>query len=164
MDETDTLLLRDIHLPGSPDFWPLAIGWWLLLTIVFFISFWLYLKISKQIKIKKQQAIIFKQLKKLEEKLHSGPDNETLSKYNVLLRQLSIANYPRTEVANLTGAEWLAFLDRSGETHEFSRGAGRILVDAPYQSGELQNFNIDEFIPLIRKWISKVHKRWGGVI
>jgi hypothetical protein len=32
-------------------------------------------------------------------------------------------------------------------------------MEAPYQSGSLQNLNIDEFIPLIRKWVSSISSR-----
>ncbi|HIQ14717.1 MAG TPA: DUF4381 domain-containing protein, partial [Leucothrix sp.] len=95
--------------------------------------------------------------------LINNPDNEAIASINIFLRQLAISKYPRSDIASLTGAKWLQFLDESGNTQEFTKGAGRILVDAPYQSGELQNLNSAEFTPLMRSWIKKVVKRGGWV-
>ena len=30
----DTLPLRDVHLPPSPSWWPLALGWWLVIAAI----------------------------------------------------------------------------------------------------------------------------------
>lgn len=158
MDSQEPLQLRDIHLPGAPDFWPPALGWWLLLSILFFVSFWALIKIRNYRRNKKQHQVLFNRVAELEEQLRKYPSNETLAEFNILLRQLAVSYYPRTEIAGLTGGDWLHFLDQSGKTHEFSRGAGRILMEAPYQSGSLQNLNIDEFLPLIREWVSRVTK------
>jgi len=66
-----------------------------------------------------------------------------------------LAYYPEQSVASLSGDDWLRFLDKSSQTEHFSQGAGRILSEAPYTSGQLENYKKDEFIPLIRNWINK---------
>lgn len=163
MDPTETLKLHDIHLPASPDLWPPAVGWWILLTF-FIIASFLLSRITRQRRAQeKQHKVILNKLTSLENVLKNKPSNEALAKINTLLRQLAISHYPRDEIASLTGGDWLYFLDQSGKTQGFSQGAGRILVDAPYRSGELQNLNIEEFIPLIRSWVSKLNKTPGGV-
>lgn len=159
MDPQEALQLRDIHLPGSPDFWPPALGWWLLLTVILCFLFWLVVKVKRRIRKKKQHQILFDKFEGLALKLREHPDNEVLAEINILLRQLAIAHYPRAEIASLTGGDWLHFLDESGKTQGFSRGAGRILMDAPYRSDNLRNLNTEEFIPLIRNWISKNLKK-----
>ena len=83
---------------------------------------------------------------------------------NILLRRLALAYYPNASVASLTGGDWLKFLDESGNTLNFTRGAGRILIEAPYRSGKLENYNGDEFIPLIRKWVIKTSRKVGGCL
>ena len=153
--EQEALQLKDIHLPGSPDLWPLALGWWLLLAIIVLALFWLFSQLKKRNRIRKHRKMLLSTLDVLEDKLRKDANSETLAEVNVLLRQLAVNYYPRSEIASLTGGDWLHFLDRSGKTHGFSRGAGRILIEAPYQSGKIQNFNIDEFIPLVRSWVKK---------
>ena len=159
----NSLKLRDIHLPGDPSFWPLAPGWWLLLILVLLIGAWLVLKLLRRMKQKKHQQQILNEYTQLETKLLNNPNNEAIANINIFLRRLAISKYPRSDIASLTGANWLQFLDESGNTQEFSKGIGRILVDAPYQSGELKNFNSKEFTSsftsLIRAWIKNQNKK-----
>ena len=48
---------------------------------------------------------------------------------------LEPSEIPRAEVASLTGAAWLAFLDRTGRTDVFSRGPGRDLEAMAFGAG-----------------------------
>jgi hypothetical protein len=50
-----------------------------------------------------------------------------------VLRRTALAGFPRTEVAGLTGADWLAFLDRTLPGAGFTDGPGRVLAEAPYR-------------------------------
>ncbi len=161
----ESLQLQDIHLPGSASFWPLAFGWWILLVMIISVATWLVIKVIKRAKEKRHQHKILDKFKSLEKKLKTKPSNATIAEINTLLRQLAITYYPRTEVASLTGSDWLYFLDESGSTHEFSRGAGRILIEAPYQlenqlenqtDDHIENLNINEFLPLIQNWAKKI--------
>jgi hypothetical protein len=49
-----------------------------------------------------------------------------------LLKRVALAAYPRDRVASLTGPDWLAFLDETGGTTQFSAGSGRPIGDAAY--------------------------------
>ncbi len=165
----ESLQLQDIHLPESASIWPLAIGWWILLFLILFASSWLIIKAIKRAKQRKHRRMILSKFEVLETKLKTNPSNATIAEINTLLRQLAITYYPRIEIASLTGSDWLQFLDKSGDTHEFSRGAGRILIEAPYQlekqldkqtnkqsEHKIENLNINEFTPLIKNWVKKV--------
>ncbi len=157
----ESLQLQDIHLPESASFWPLAAGWWILLAIIISIATWLIIKAIKRAKKKRHQRKVLAKFKVLEKKLKANPNNATVAEINTLLRQLAITYFPRSEIASLTGGDWLHFLDESGGTHGFSRGAGRILIEAPYQSDihsnhHIENLNLNEFIPLIQGWARKV--------
>ena len=44
---------------------------------------------------------------------------------STVLKRTALAAWPREQVAALTGAAWLAFLDRTGRTTAFTDGAGR---------------------------------------
>jgi hypothetical protein len=51
------------------------------------------------------------------------------------LRRAALAAYPRTAVAGLSGADWLAFLAQSGGG-DFSGATGAELLAAPYRDGQ----------------------------
>ncbi len=153
----EKLQLQDIHLPESASFWPPALGWWLLLAVLVVLIAWLIVKTLKRIKQRKYRAKIFTKFDVLEKKLKDKPNNAVIAEINTLLRQLAVTYYPRSKIASLTGGDWLHFLDQSGGTQGFSRGAGRILIEAPYRlEKEVENLNIKELIPLIRSWAHKV--------
>lgn len=153
----EALELQDIHLPQSADFWPLAIGWWILLVLVLITVAWFVIKAIKLNRRRKRQAKILARFSALEEKLKVKSSNTIIAEINTLLRQLAITYYPREKIASLTGGDWLQFLDESGGTQDFSRGAGRILIEAPYRSEkQIENLNINEFLPLVKKWIKKI--------
>lgn len=164
MDQQQLLQLKDIHLPADPGIWPLALGWWLLLTLSFGATVLLVLAIRKYFCIKKHKRMLFDELAQLEIKLKESPSKGLVAETNILLRRLALAYYPNASVASLTGGDWLKFLDESGNTLNFTRGAGRILIEAPYRSGKLENYNGDEFIPLIRKWVTKTSRKVGGCL
>ncbi|MGI1661965.1 DUF4381 domain-containing protein [Palleronia sp. KMU-117] len=52
----------------------------------------------------------------------------------VVLRRAALAAWPREDVAGLAGADWIAFLDRTGPDG-FSETTGRELVTAPWRGG-----------------------------
>jgi hypothetical protein len=62
-------------------------------------------------------------------------------------------DYP---VAGLSGRRWQVFLDETGASDDFTRGAGRCLADAPYQDEQsLQQQDLDPaaVIAACRRWI-----------
>ena len=155
------LQLKDIHLPDSPGFWPLAPGWWILLLVLLVLIVWLTLMLIRKTKQRKHQKSIFNQYMILEKELLDKPNNESIATINTFLRQLAVNKYPRSDIASLTGMQWLEFLDKTGKTKDFSKGVGHILVDAPYQITIQQNFNVSKFTLIIRNWIKTISKKTG---
>lgn len=159
----DEIILKDIHLEGSPSFWPPAIGWWMLFIIFLIALAALVLSVASKLrhraKLKKQRAKLLSKLKTYEDRLTQNPSNDAIGEINILLRQLAINYYPRQATSSLTGLDWLSFLDKSGNTTGFTKGAGRILIDAPYQTGKPDNLNLDEFKLLVRDWVNNLVDR-----
>lgn len=149
--------LRDIHLPSSPDFWPPAPGWWFLATLCLFIASWLFLKFIAARKLKKKQQAILATLKPIEAKLLNTPDSKALSDLNIFIRQLALTHFPQTEIASLSGHSWLTFLDESGQTRQFTQGAGKILATAPYfpDHKTIDKPQAKALLKIVKDWIKK---------
>jgi hypothetical protein len=161
-----SLQLRDIHLPASPDIWPPAPGWWLLATILLFLLGWGWFKWLQHRKRQREQQAIMQNLIPIEKQLLSQPDNETLAKLNILLRQLALMHYPHKQIASLNGKNWLGFLDQSGQTSEFSQGIGRVLAEAPYRANDATTLSIKQskkLLALVKNWINKAITHQAGV-
>ena len=145
------LPLKDIHLPEAIGWWPPAIGWWLLaifipLLIVFL--YWFYKRLTRKTAIKtaKKTLAAIKGNQSLDNK-------QKLRELSMLIRRVAISVNPRTEVASLTGRQWLTFLDKSLTGSSFSEGGGQLLADAPYRNTPPNELEITQLISLCENWL-----------
>ncbi len=83
--------------------------------------------------------------------------NELAAQLSLLVRRTALAAFPREQIAPLSGAAWLAFLDRSSGGTEFSREPGRWLASAPYAKTGPNDSQRPELIELTRRWIRGHH-------
>ncbi len=146
------LPLKDIHLPEAVSWFPPALGWWLLvlcLPLVTAFLYWLYKRLTRQTALKSAKKILATiQQDRL------GDNHKKLSELSVLLRRVAISLNPRAEVASLTGAAWLAFLDSSLKDAPFSQGIGQCLSYAPYQKTPLTETQMNALIALCANWLN----------
>lgn len=161
MTDPTQLPLRDIHLPHPVSWWPLAIGWWIVLVLsilVIGLCVWLYLRRQRRRLSACYMARV--ELAEVRKRYLQHDDFRLLaSDISILLRRLSISAYPREESASLTGERWLQHLDRPLPEKPFTSGAGRILIDAPYRR-EVRMDEIDPLFKLCETWIDAIAK--GG--
>lgn len=145
--------LRDIHMPPSISLWPLAPGWYVLiivcLLLIGVISYF-SLKVWRR---RQRRHSILTEMNQYCEQYAENP-NHALEKISALLRRIALARFNRIEVAGLTGSYWLQFLDRTGNTDNFTQGVGQHLVAAPYQRHI--DLDIKALQTLLHQWIKRV--------
>ena len=144
--------LRDIHLPGDIDSWVMTPGWWLLLALA---SAAMIFAAARYRKHQQQVAYRLTAIDLLNALTASMREHQNTSLFlqqlTTLLKQVSLSSYPRAQVAGLTGIAWVAFLDKSGDTSEFSMGSGQALVDGGYTPDS--EVDIEALTELCRQWI-----------
>lgn len=131
--------LKDIHLPETVAWWPLAWGWWLvigLLLVALITGFVLWLRHRRHNRYRHQALARLEQAYRTYQE--TGDTAGYLQNLNQLLRRALLSAWPAPESQRLTtlsGEHWLAFLDASlpGDSTEFREGAGRALLAGPYQ-------------------------------
>lgn len=118
------LLLRDVHLPAAPGFWPPAPGWWLLaaglLAVVAGLLVWRWMRRRRR----QRWLQWFDQ-----QSAHAEPAGEVAA-LSALLRRA--ARRVDAGADRLQGEAWLRFLD-GAKGHEFSEGAGALLLHGAFQ-------------------------------
>lgn len=158
--DIDAIPLRDIHLPDSVTWWPLAPGWWgLMLVCLLALALMFYILTRKKRRQLTLAALAEFQALKAAHAQHNDK-KRSITDLSVLLRRICISRYPLHEVAGLTGEKWLAFLDRclintqhSGR-HSFQKGAGRALIQSPYtQAADGPSIDMDSLFSLCEQWI-----------
>ena len=154
MNDLDAILskLHDIHEPDSVAMWPLAPGWWALVGLIVLaaIAAIIWKFVGKGDRPARREAL--RQLHQLRLAYSQHGDGvRTVGEISILLRRACLARYPRANVAGLTGDAWLDFLDQSGRTREFTNGAGRILITAPYR--DKADGDIEALVGITSKWL-----------
>lgn len=134
MNPSDPLAgLHPIHLPPEVGWWPPAIGWWFLALLLSAALGWLAVWILRRHRDDRYRHVALAELEMLLAAFAADADHARFAAgCNQLLRRAALRRYPAAGVAALTGAQWLAFLDRSGGTDAFGNGPGKALADAPY--------------------------------
>ena len=159
-----TLPLRDIHLPAGISWWPPAPGWWIVtgfMLCLAFLLFWFY----RRYQARRLQREALLALEQIEARYAKDADVQQMIKaVSIWLRRVCVSYYPVADVAGLTGADWLAFLDKNlagtALSQAFSVGAGRVIQTAPYQS--TSSGDSAELLLLCRAWIMALPVRRGG--
>ena len=92
--------LKDIHLPEQINDFPIAIGWWLLASLIILIVIYLIIKYRNHVKIRVNQ-------KKAIAQIILKP---TIDESIKILKWAAIQYFPRQQLANLYGEKFQQFL------------------------------------------------------
>ncbi len=165
--ENTTLALRDIHLPDSILWWPLAPGWWLIIVLVVLIglSFYVYKKTNYIRKLKKNIKL---ELEHYHQQYHDKKNAALyIQQLSALLRRVSLQQFDDKKIAKLHGAAWLEFLDSKSppnitEQSAFKNGVGQIFLLGPYQ--KIINEDLSPVYELVKQWLNYNLKNKYGLL
>jgi len=148
------LPLRDIHLPEVVGWWPPAPGWWLVVGILLFamgFAWWW----QRRYRARRANRAAMRLLDDAAAQAASQP-LLAVQAVSVALRRFVMTTGEQAEAAAaLTDDAWLAFLDSRWDQDAFSRGAGRILVAAPYMPAErVERGAVEALLELARQWLN----------
>ena len=143
-------------MPAEIGWWPLAPGWWVLVAAAAAGVLWLLFRAYRDWRSKRARRIALRQLRAIGRQLDGNDDLAALGvQLSELLRRAMLAYAPRDEVAGLTGAEWLAWLDRGLDEPLFADGPGRAINTLPYRkSGADADVDVDGLLAAVRLRIS----------
>lgn len=154
----DSLLeqLHDIEGIDPISWWPLAIGWWMLIIFTlcvigliacFAIKRWAFMRSWK--------SETLKNLNSLEKKLSEITARETIIDLSQYLRRIAVRRFSRKECAGLNGKAWLRWL-AANDPKEFDwENKGALLINIPYapHNVNVSTPQIKELIQAVRNWV-----------
>jgi hypothetical protein len=145
--------LKEIHLPESITWWPLAPGWYMVMVFILLLVMGLiYLANRRQLNaLAKNQALdLLITYNEQYEKNHNA--QLTSARISELLRRVALVYYPRTEVASLHGDAWVDFLNKTSKEIDF-KPVKAMLLDSPFKSEE--TINLKPLITRAQLWIKQ---------
>jgi len=158
-DPTSLDRLHDIVAPGPVPLWPPAPGWLFLLALLSVLVLVALVRGFAHRQRNRYRREALARLHRLERTSHGGGrTDEILLGLAELLKRVAVTAYPREQVAGLTGAEWFAFLDRTGRTR-FAGGLGQALEQSNYgvREGGWDKARVRELTAEVRHWIRRHH-------
>ena len=121
--------LRDIHLPTPVGWWPPAPGWWLLGALILCGAIALALWLTRRARRRRYRKLALRQLETLYLGWQQQRDDIAFAEAtNRLLKRTALAAFPAIDVAALSGADWLEFLDRHLRKPRFTEPDVRALA------------------------------------
>jgi len=116
--------LHPLRQPELIGWWPLAPGWWLLLSIALLGAAALVYFLVRRYRANAYRRRALQQLQRLQQEYLVDHDaSDYLAKTNALLKSVALVSYPQREVAARSGDEWLIFLNsRLGAAEQFEQG------------------------------------------
>lgn len=151
-EPSQTLPLRDIHLPEAVSGWPPAMGWWLLLALLILLPVivWAIRKFMARQQLRKQ-ALAELNTVEAEFKQHQN-SQQLLRDISILLRRICISHFPRHDVAGLHGEAWANFLN--SQANSFDANISQALINGPFQ--KQCNIDSQSLISACRDWITQI--------
>jgi hypothetical protein len=145
--------LVDIPLPAEVTLWPqtwpsrillvvVAVG--LILGALWALHLW---------RVNRYRRDALSELARIEAGAATSTSAEVSVAVASLVRRTALAAFPREQVASLTGAAWLSFLDRTGGRRSFSEAPGRVLEISVYR--QTPDVESGELIKAVRSWIKQ---------
>ncbi len=138
----DTLVLRDIHQPLAPDWWPPAPGWWVVggcMLAIAALAAWINWRHKQR---RRAFAAMF------DDTVAAAPTSpERIAAMSELLRRAARRIDP--EADTLLDDDWLRFLDRGSKLPSFAAGAGNLLRDGAYRR-DVSEVEVDALRQLTR--------------
>jgi Domain of unknown function (DUF4381) len=131
---TESLPLRDIHLPLPVGIWPLATGWWFLIAALIAVIAIVLLLIQRH-----RRPTALKQALAEVDRLFGTSEISNVQRnqeISLILKKLAVTTYPREDVAGLSGQEWIKWVRSQLEGGTLSAQLMDFLKLGPYSSKE----------------------------
>ena len=149
--------LHDIVMPSPVPWWPPAPGWYAVCACIAVAVAWFFRQSYRHWRANGYRRAALRELNHLQDLIESGDRDPAMRKLPELLKRTAMSVWPREQIASLTGAGWLQFLDTSGNTSAFSQGAGRLLLELAYAGHQkmnmISNDQVRSLTRVIEKWI-----------
>lgn len=147
-DPADLSRLADIVVPPPVAWWPPAPGWWIVAAASLAI-----LTILGTALVARRRRNAYRRASLAElAAIGTVDDPASAAAVSAILKRTALTAYPRDMVASLTGAGWLAFLDRTSGSQDFTKGPGTGLTRAAFGAPPGDG---DAVAAAARRWVKR---------
>jgi Domain of unknown function (DUF4381) len=148
--------LHDIEGVDPVSWWPLGIGWWIVIGLFFLLCIIsIYIMYRRNVFNRSWKRDALMQLTVLKNGLTEKTARETAEILSEYLRRITIKRYSRKECAGLVDDDWLCWLAEHDPNKFDWKRKGRVLIDVAY--APLDKFpsagEVKELIQAVKGWV-----------
>ncbi len=150
--------LYDIDGLDAVDWWPLAPGWWIIITVLAVLSLArLRYYLKKRAWRLSWQGQVFEELDQMQQTINQENAQNIAIKLAQFVRRIAMHKYTRNDCAALVGQDWLRWLTQhDGNNFDWVKN-GRILIEEVFASKNRElsiNINtLNDLINAIKNWL-----------
>jgi hypothetical protein len=130
-----------------------SVGWCVLFSMVGLVLLVLIYLVIKSYRKNAYRRQAQSMLNVIQNKFNSKEDFECVNETMALLKQVAMTTYGRDAVANLSGLEWLQFLDSKNKKEEFVP-LSTLIHAALYQNKVSDSGQVKQLFSVTHKWIN----------
>lgn len=149
--------MQDIEGVDNANWWPLAPGWWVIITIVLLMVIRFIFSYLRRLAYKRTwQYKIFEELIQMQKELNNENASEIVVKLSEILRRVLMYKYSRIECAGLVGDAWLKWLTKKDQNKFDWEKHGKLLTGAAYAPPGKEKISPQELNKLLdatKKWV-----------
>ena len=143
--------IEEVVAPAQVSWWPATLGWQVLLAAaVLALAWWGFRRLQRWLRNGYRRAALG-ELRALS--AGDDPPQQRLVSVARLLKATALAAYPRGDVAPLSGADWLQWLNHSTATPLFDEPSARLLCEAVYRPAAVSTADLAGLTAAVEQWI-----------
>jgi hypothetical protein len=140
-DPTSLENLRDIAQPPPVSWWPPALGWWVVLALIFIVA-----AFAAWRGWRRWQARAYRR-----EAVRELESAQSIAEIAALLKRTALAVYPRSEIASLSGHAWCQWLQQTGG-QPVPNAVAKVFSEGLFAESAQENAQ-GEVSAFVRAWI-----------
>ena len=152
--QANPLPLQGLQLPDAVSWWPLAPGWWLLITILciatpllVFLIFRMWRRNSDKRQAKQLLNSAYSQW------LADQNQQQLILQVNTVLKRFCHQRFP--EAVSLSEQRWTDFLNKSAGIHLFTEQQTTALQSGAYRAQPVTSLNEQDLVKNCQRWLNK---------
>lgn len=152
--------LADIHLPSGVSWWPLAPGWWVVISLFIIAAIAIYFWRRHQQRNRYRQFALQELHRVYQDAQQQSSSAIYLQHVSSILRRTAMSAYPDSFNNSIKGDDWLQWLDAHCRlsADSFAAGSGRALLIGPYQKSP--QVDINALHQLSSYWAQHHRNQW----
>ena len=146
--------LNPLRDPAAIGWWPLAPGWWILIALAVLAIVIACYYYTKRYRANAYRRMALRQLAYIRTQTNPADKLRRASDINALLKSVALQQFPRHDIASLSGDAWLSFLNSTRCSESSDSEFSASFANAAYQP-QAPDLDTEQLFQASKHWITK---------